>query len=266
MKSIWFTIVAILFSASCYFSIQLLVELASDPLAATVYAAVAIALALTQYASLSRGINQWRQGKLIGSSVSCITWALLTALSIGASAGALIGDTQRQQQTAVTSSTEYQLLLSQIQQLQAQAAQIQTAAKIDTESGYRSRALKTLDKLPVVQNNIAELRQQLTELQPTKTTAATALFSRIAERIGTDADTVMTAAYFAISVLIELALTVSVTALTERTAVKPNQHQPEQQQQQKQQQKQHAPAPEQITLLAKIINWLPGGRPVTSYA
>ena len=262
MRIIWTITALTLFTASCFFSIQLLTELADDTATTAAYTAVAVALALVQYAILPRSIRQYQNGQLFSSLTGFTTWALLTLLSIAASAGALIGDTERQNQNAITSSTEYQLLLSQIKQLQSQSAQLQSTAKLDSENGYRSRAVKTLDKNTVIQNNIKDLRQKLSQLKPEQTTAATGLFTRIADKTGYTADTVMTFIYMAVAILIELALTVSVTALAEQPAEK--QHQAPKD---NAQHRSTESAPVQpVTLQARITQWLPGGQPTTSCA
>ncbi|MBB1489473.1 hypothetical protein [Oceanospirillum sediminis] len=219
MRLIWLITTAVLFTASSYFSVRLLLQLADDTATGIAYGAVAIALALVQYAALPYGIRSWSQGRHFSASVYFVTWALLTLLSIAASAGALIGDTQQQQHRQHTGSLEYQLLTSQIRQLQLQADSIQATAKTDSENGYRSRALKTLDKLPAIQQQISELRLQLSALPASSNTAVSALFERIARQLKADPDQVMTGAYLLVAVLIELALTVSVSALSEGMAM-----------------------------------------------
>lgn len=215
MRPIWMLTTAILFLASSFFSVRLLLQLADDAATGWVYSAVAVALALVQYAAMPVGLRRWALGYRASTLLYFTTWALLTAVSIAASAGALIGDTQQQQQSAKTNSTAYQLLIGQIEQLQSQAEAIQTTARIDADNGYRARALTTLDKLPAIQANIADLRLQLDTLPPTNTTAAMALFDRISQPLGLTSDQTMTAAYLLVAVLIELALSVSVMALAE---------------------------------------------------
>lgn len=215
MRSIWMLTTAILFLASSFFSVRLLLQLADDAATGWVYSAVAVALALVQYAAMPVGLRRWALGYRASALLYFASWALLTVVSIAASAGALIGDTQQQQQSSKTTSTAYQLLISQIEQLQSQAEAIQTTARIDAENGYRARALTTLDKLPAIQANIADLRLQLDTLPPTNTTAAMALFNRISQPLGLTPDQTMTAAYLLVAVLIELALSVSVMALAE---------------------------------------------------
>lgn len=254
MRAIWLTTTAILFVASSYFSIRLLLQLADDTVTGIAYGAVAVALALVQYAALPYGVQCWNSQKRLRGSLYFTTWALLTALSIAASAGALMGDTQHQQQQNLIGSTEYQLLLGQIKQLQDQATGLQQSAKLDTENGYRSRAIKTLDRLPGIQQNISALRQQLSALPANSNTAATALFERIALQLGASTDNVMTVAYLAVAILIELALTVSVTALTESVPVTTN--------------KTAKSKPSNTKPLTQWLNQITqqpsGGRPVTS--
>ena len=259
MKPIWLTTTIILFCASTFFSVQLLTELAETPESALAYAAVAIALAMVQYAVLPRAIGQWQQRKRISASTGFITWALLTLLSIAASAAALIGDTQNHQQAALTQSTEYQLLIGQIDQLQQQSNQLQNTAQIDTANGYRARAIEVLDKNTAIQNNIVELREKLSQLPPESHTAAGHLFTQLAARTGYSADQVMTFAYLIVAVLIELGLTVSVTALTEQgrpevsapTAQAAATSQPT---------RKPKPAEQLVNLIARLL----AGQPVTS--
>lgn len=257
MRAIWLTTTATLFIISCFFSIRLLLQLADGTVTGAAYSAVAVALALTQYASLPQGLNLWGQKRRFTGGLYITTWAMLTALSIAASAGSLIGDTQHQQKQNLTGSTEYQLLLGQIKQLQLQATGLQQSAALDTENGYRSRAIKTLDRLPGIQQNISALRQQLSELPANSNTAATALFERIALQLGASTDNVMTAAYLIVAILIELALTASVAALADT-----------------EQQTENNPAKtksSKLTTSHPLSEWLnktlqqsPGGRPVTS--
>lgn len=259
MKTIWLTTTIILFCASTFFSVQLLTELAETPESALAYAAVAVALAMVQYAVLPRAINQWQQRKRISASTGFITWALLTLLSIAASAAALIGDTRNHQQTALTQSTEYKLLISQIDQLQQQSLQLQQTARIDTENGYRARAIAILDKNTALQKQIADLRGQLATLAPEQSTAAHQLFQQIGKQVGYPADAVMSFAYIAIAILLELALTVSVTALTEQS--KPEVSAPTAQAAATDQPTQKLkPAEQPVTLIARLL----AGQPVTS--
>lgn len=261
MKIIWITTTAVLFCASTFFSVQLLTELAETPKSALAYAAVAIALAMVQYAVLPRAINQWQQRKHISASTSFITWALLTLLSIAASAAALIGDTQNHQQAALSQSTEYQLLIGQIDQLQQQSNQLQNTAQIDTANGYRARAIEILDKNTAIQNNILELREKLSQLPPESYTAAGHLFAQLAARTGYSSDQVMTFAYLIVAILIELGLTVSVTALshTDTTpSVSETAH--------KKPQTEFKPETFPGVLWANLISRLSRGQPVTSYA
>ncbi|MAD47098.1 MAG: hypothetical protein CMH98_19055 [Oceanospirillaceae bacterium] len=217
MRYLWTITAAILFIASCFFSTRLLLQLADDTATAVAYAAVAVALALVQYASLPRAIALWSENKL-SSGIHFATFGLLTSLSIAASTGALIGDTSHQQNQAVTSSTEYRLIISQIEQQQQLIKQLQQTAAIDADNGYRSRSIITLNKIPAIQSQINQLQQELSSIKPQSNTAATELFTRIASRTGLDTDTVMTATYIAIAVLIELALTISVAAAAEPAA------------------------------------------------
>ncbi|MBB1489068.1 hypothetical protein [Oceanospirillum sediminis] len=274
MRLIWLITTAVLFTASSYFSVRLLLQLADDTATGIAYGAVAIALALVQYAALPYGIRGWSQGRHFSAGIYFVTWALLTLLSIAASAGALIGDTQQQQHLQHTGSLEYQLLTSQIQQLQAQASSIQTTAKTDSENGYRSRALKTLDKLPAIQDQISALRLQLSTLPASSNTAASALFERIARQLNADPDQVMTGAYLLVAVLIELALTVSVSALSEGMAIKTKDHSPKKFRIQKNTEQIRAPSiptptinktePGTFTAQLKSLIRPPDGRPVTS--
>ena len=98
MRPIWMLTTAILFLASSFFSVRLLLQLADDAATGWVYSAVAVALALVQYAAMPFGLRRWALGFRASALLYFATWALLTALSIAASAGALIGDTQQQQQ------------------------------------------------------------------------------------------------------------------------------------------------------------------------
>ena len=252
MRLIWLTTTATLFIISCFFSIRLLLQLADDAMTGAAYTAAAVALALVQYASLPQGLNLWGQKRHFTGGLYITTWALLTALSIAASAGSLIGDTQHQQHQNRSNSTEYQLLLGQIKQLQQQATGLQNSAALDTENGYRSRAIKTLATLPAIQQDISALRLQLSELPANSNTAATALFERIALQLNASTDSVMTAAYLAVAILIELALTASVAALTDT------------EQQAKNKSSKSTKGHSVSEWLNKITQQPSGGRPVTS--
>ena len=257
MKAIWLATTITLFAASAFFSVNLFVQLASTQVSAFVYGAVAVALAMVQYAVLPRAIGHWKCGSKFSASIGFLTWVLLTLLSIAASAAALIGDTKNHQQQSVKSSSEYMLIINQIDQLQQQSSMLQKTALIDTENGYRARAVKTLDKNTGLQKTIAELRGQLSTLQPERSTSATRLFSQIADRTNSNVDTVMSAAYMAVAILIEIALTVSVAALTDRQAALASKAKT------KTAPESSAPSTRGGLSIRKIIDRLRGGQPVT---
>ena len=62
MRSIWMLTTAILFLASSFFSVRLLLQLADDAATGWVYSTVAVALALVQDAAMSVGLRPWAQG------------------------------------------------------------------------------------------------------------------------------------------------------------------------------------------------------------
>ncbi|MFG1488229.1 hypothetical protein ABMA58_03135 [Oceanospirillum sp. HFRX-1_2] len=87
MRSIWMLTTAILFLASSFFSVRLLLQLADNAATGGVYGAVA--LALVQYAAMPVGLRRWVQGYRASALLYASTWALLTVVSIAACTGTL---------------------------------------------------------------------------------------------------------------------------------------------------------------------------------
>lgn len=138
-------------------NISFWISIPSGTLSKTMFGLFAALFELTKFVALGKVFGS---GKL-KSAISCIMAAVLSLASALGTIGLLNSFVQTEKVLAVERSKEYQSLSESILAKKMLIEDLSLAAKKDIDSGYRTRGLKTFDKVAKEQDALKELSLHL---------------------------------------------------------------------------------------------------------
>jgi len=225
---------------SIIFTVMLLTSLSDSNFDKLLMAATGIGFEVSKFAFVPIALLFFQRGHYKAGAASFLIGASLVLLSLSASVGFLHSKVDASALSAKEHSVEYKMTLSQVDQLDAQINNLNSAAAIDATSRYRQvrdgSSLKTQQADQLGERKL-QLLSSLDQINGLEMTSSGSLFSSIASMIDAESQKVKFYAHLIVAILIELCAiaALSLSGIAKANAIKDKNIQEEHEEQQEHQ-------------------------------